>query len=101
MKQTRLRLGVGLAASVAAAALALSGCGESSDGSSAGGTTLTVWHYANTDGQVEGLKKLAASFLAAHPDVKVDFQYVPVEQMTTKAVTAAGSKTGPDVLVFG
>ena len=103
MKQTRLRLGVGLAACVAAAALALSGCsGQSSDGSSAGGTTtLTVWHYANTDGQVEGLKKLAAPFLAAHPDVKIDFQYIPVEQMTTKAVTAAGSKTGPDVLVFG
>ncbi|MDQ7992674.1 MAG: extracellular solute-binding protein [Propionicimonas sp.] len=86
----------------AAVALALTGCTAGGDpGPSAQEATLTVWHYYNTDGQVEGLKKMAEPFLAAHPGVKVDFQYIPVEQMTTKAVTAAGAQTGPDVLVFG
>jgi Maltose-binding periplasmic proteins/domains len=81
----------------------LAGCTSpgAGGGASTTATTLTVWHYYNTDGQVAGLKKLAASFEAKHPGVTVDFQYVPVEQMTTKAVTAAGAKTGPDVLVFG
>lgn len=81
-----------------AGALLLAGCGQGGGG---GKTTLTVWHYYNTDGQVEALEKLADAFEADHPDVTVSFEYVPVEQMTTKAVTAAGAKTGPDVLVFG
>lgn len=115
MKQNRRRLGAGLVALGATVALALTGCGagpaaptNGSSGPSGPGTepagqatTLTVWHYYNTDGQVEGLKKMSEGFLAKHPGVTIDFQYIPVEQMTTKAVTAAGSKTGPDVLVFG
>lgn len=110
MKQDLWRPGVTLAVVGAAAALALAGCSTPgapgttapTDASSAPvATTLTVWHYYNTDGQVEGLKKMSEAFTAKHPEVTVDFQYIPVEQMTTKAVTAAGSKTGPDVLVFG
>ncbi|MFF2051239.1 extracellular solute-binding protein [Leifsonia sp. NPDC058194] len=101
MKQNRRWPGVALAAAGVAAALVLSGCSGSSDGPADAGTTLTVWHYYNTDGQVAGLQKLAGSFEKKHPGVTVDFQYIPVDQMTTKAVTAAGAKTGPDVLVFG
>ena len=90
-------------------ALALTACssnggsdaGSSGSASSAEKVTLTVWHYYNTDGQVAGLQKLADSFEATHPNVTVKFEYVPVEQMTTKAVTAAGAKKGPDVLVYG
>ena len=99
MKQNRRRLGLSLVALAGAAALALTGCSAGS--SDSGTTTLTVWHYYNTDGQVATLQKLADAFEADHPNVKVEFEYVPVEQFTTKAVTAAGAKTGPDVLVFG
>lgn len=99
MKQNRRRLGLILAAIGVTGALALSGCSKGSAGSET--TTLTVWHYYNTAGQVDGLKTMAKAFEAKHPNVKVDFAYVPVDQFTTKAVTAAGSKTGPDVLVFG
>jgi multiple sugar transport system substrate-binding protein len=105
MRNTRkVRAAAALAGAVALAALA--GCSSGSPsgegtGSDGGTTTLTVWHYYNTDGQVEGLEKLATAFEADHPGVDVQFQYVPVEQMTTKAVTAAGAQTGPDVLVFG
>lgn len=98
MKQNRRRLGLGLAALGVVGALALTGC--SSEGTDSG-ITLTVWHYYNVDGQVEGLETMAEAFEAKHPDVTVEFAYVPVDQFTTKAVTAAGAKTGPDVLVFG
>ena len=110
-----------LVALAGAAMLALTACssGSSDDPGGTGGSTsgssdtptsgskdgekvtLTVWHYYNTDGQVAGLEQLASAFETKHPEVDVQFQYVPVEQMTTKAVTAAGAKKGPDVLVFG
>jgi ABC-type glycerol-3-phosphate transport system substrate-binding protein len=90
---------MGLAALAGAAALVMTGCATGETGSDS--TTLTVWHYYNTDGQVATLQKLADSFQADHPGVTVEFEYVPVDQFTTKAVTAAGAKTGPDVLVFG
>lgn len=99
MKQKRRRLAAGLAAIGTIGAFALTGC--SSVSADSGATTLTVWHYYNTDGQVDGLKEMAKGFEAEHPDVTVEFAYVPVDQFTTKAVTAAGAKTGPDVLVFG
>ncbi len=104
MKHTpRLRHVVAAAALATASVLTLAGCsGTGGDGSaSSGPVTLTVWHYYNTDGQQETLKEMAKKFEASHPGVTVDYQYVPVDQMTTKAVTAAGAKTGPDVLVFG
>lgn len=93
----------GLIAIPVVATLALSGCSAGSPAaeSSDGPVTLTVWHYYNTDGQLATLQKLADTFEKSHPNVTVDFQYVPVDQMTTKAVTAAGAQTGPDVLVFG
>ncbi|WP_395244074.1 extracellular solute-binding protein [Agromyces sp. MMS24-K17] len=99
MKHDRRRRATALVAIGGAAALVLSGC--AAGGESSGDTVLTVWHYYNTDGQVEALEQLAAGFEADHEGVDVQFEYVPVEQFTTKAVTAAGSKTGPDVLVFG
>lgn len=104
MKLTpRRRAAAGLVAIPVAAALALTGCSSTGAdaGASDGPVTLTVWHYYNTDGQLATLQKLADTFEKSHPNVTVDFQYVPVDQMTTKAVTAAGAQTGPDVLVFG
>src|SRR6478735_9993288 len=103
MKHNRPRLAAALAVLAMGTALALSGCsGSSGDtASSDAPVTLTVWHYYNTDGQVATLKELGDSFTKTHPNVTVEFQYVPVDQFTTKAVTAAGAKTGPDVLVFG
>ena len=66
---------------IAASILALTGCTPSETGSDT--TTLTVWHYYNTDGQVEALEKLADSFEAEHPGVTVQYEYVPVDQFTT------------------
>lgn len=102
MKHTRPPALPGLIAGVTVAALALSGCaGGTAEDAGDAPVTLTVWHYYNTDGQVATLEAMAKTFTDEHPDVKVDYQYIPVEQMTTKAVTAAGAKTGPDVIIFG
>lgn len=104
MKHTRMRAVTGLAAVGAAAAMTLSGCsgiGDTGGDPTGGPVTLTVWHYYNTDGQVATLEELADTFTRTHSNVTIDYQYVPVDQMTTKAVTAAGAKTGPDVLIFG
>ena len=108
MKQHRRRLGI-LAALGASAALVLAGCTETPTPGTSGpsGTpapepaTLTVWHYYNTDGQLATLDKMGAAFEASHPGVTIDYEYIPVEEMTTKAVTAAGAKKGPDVIIFG
>ena len=72
------------------------------NGADSGHHALTVWHYYNTDGQVATLKEMADAFEAERTRrSRSSSQYVPVDQITTKAVTAAGAKTGPDVLVFG
>lgn len=98
----RRRIIVGFVAIPVVAALSLTGCSATNGAPAADGpVTLTVWHYYNTDGQLATLEQLADSFEQNHPDVTVEYQYVPVDQMTTKAVTAAGAQTGPDVLVFG
>jgi multiple sugar transport system substrate-binding protein len=103
----RWRRVTGAVALATAATLTLAACSSTNSTASGSGqatdapVTLTVWHYYNTDGQQATLKALADSFVATHPNVTIDYQYVPVEQMTTKAVMAAGAKTGPDVIVFG
>jgi ABC-type glycerol-3-phosphate transport system substrate-binding protein len=87
--------------------LGLAACGSSAPGDeeapAEGGDaqTLTVWHYYSVDGQVEGLERMADLFEGAHPGVTVEHVYVPIDQLTSKLVTAAGSGSGPDVVVYG
>ena len=64
-------------------------------------TTLTVWHYYSVDGQTEALDRLGDLFADSHPGVTVENVYVPIEQLTPKLVSAAGTGTGPDVVVYG
>lgn len=85
------------AALLGACSPAASGEGESTDASS----TLTVWHYYSVDGQTEALDRLGDIFEKSHPGVTVENVYVPIDQLTSKLVTAAGSGKGPDVVVYG
>lgn len=87
----------------AATAIALAACTPSASGGSDptdGARTLTVWHYYSVDDQIAALDAFKASFEAAHSDVTVDNVYVPQDQINSKVVTAAGSGTGPDIVVF-
>lgn len=74
--------------------------GSPTGGAQAGGQTITVWHYFSDPNQVALMSKYAQLFEAAHPGDKVVNTYVPYDQMDSKVVAAAGSKTGPDVVVF-
>ncbi|HEU0257506.1 MAG TPA: extracellular solute-binding protein, partial [Microbacteriaceae bacterium] len=98
-----------LAALAAAAALALSGCSGGGSNGSAGSTsgsggssskTLTVWHYFSTPTQVKLMTDEAKLFEGENPGVTVKNVYVPYNNMDSKLITAAGSQTGPDVVVF-
>jgi multiple sugar transport system substrate-binding protein len=101
-----------LSSIVVAGALALAACSGGSTGGATGtaasGTggaaaesgTLTVWHYFSDVNQVKLMDEYASKFEAAHSGVKVDNVFVPYDQMNSKLVSAAGAKTGPDIVVF-
>ncbi len=88
-----------------------SACGGGSSGSSstAGSSqklsknmsgTLTVWHYFSVKAQVKELNDFAKLFNKQYPNVKVNYVYVPYDQITNKVIAAANAKSGPDVVVY-
>jgi len=91
-----------------AGALVLAACSGGSGDNATTGTstgaaesgTLTVWHYFSDANQVKLMDEFGAKFEAAHTGVKVDNVFVPYDQMNSKLISAAGAKTGPDVVVF-
>ena len=101
-----------LSSIVVAGALALAACSGGSTGGATGTAatgagggaaesgTLTVWHYFSDANQVKLMDEYASKFEAAHSGVKVDNVFVPYDQMNSKLVSAAGAKTGPDIVVF-
>lgn len=81
----------------------LAGCTPSSAGTTAadtGSKELTVWHYYSVDGQTAGLDTLGKDFSSTHDGVTVTNVYVPFDQLTNKLVQAAGTGTGPDVVIY-
>ena len=89
-----------------AAAGALAACGSSGSGGGAaedgsqGGNTVTVWHYFAEDNQVALMDKYKEMFEAENEGATVENVFVPYDQLNSKVVNAAGSQTGPDVVVF-
>ncbi len=103
MRRHSTRTSIVAAVATASAALLLSGCTPSASGGTdgdSGNTTLTVWHYYSVDGQTAGLENLATDFESNHEGVNVENVYVPFDQLTNKLVQAAGTGTGPDVVVY-
>jgi multiple sugar transport system substrate-binding protein len=96
-----------LATVALAGSLALAACGTGTDGSGASGDdstggddTLTVWHYFTVENQVQLVEEYGDMFEASHDGVTVENVFVPYDQMNQKLISAAGSQTGPDVVVF-
>lgn len=88
-----------------AAAGALVACGGNGDDSaggegSQGGSTVTVWHYFSQDNQVALMDEYKEMFESANEGVTVENVFVPYDQLNSKVINAAGSSTGPDVVVF-
>lgn len=93
-RPARSRTALALGALAAAAALTLAGCSAGGDGDE-----LTVWHYYTLDNQLKMIDEYAKTFAESHPDVTVDYVYVPMDQMNSKLIAAAGAKTGPDIVI--
>ena len=89
-----------------AAAGALAACGSAGPGwygdadGSQGGNTVTVWHYFSEDNQLALMDQYKEKFESENDGVTVENVYVPYDQINSKVVNAAGSQTGPDVVVF-
>lgn len=110
--RTGRRRALGLTATTVAAALSLAACGGGNDGrdagtdggtdgdASQGGGTVTVWHYFSDENQVRLMDEFAAKFEGEREGVTVENVYVPYDEMNSKVIAAAGSQTGPDVVVF-
>ena len=103
----RRRRWLALTSLAAASGLLLAACsggtsagGGDATGGSAGGDTVTVWHYFSDENQVRLMDELADKFEAEHDGATVENVFVPYDQLNSKLVSAAGAKTGPDVVVF-
>jgi len=94
------------------AALALvAGCGADDEGAAESGGqqaaakeptgTVTIWHYYDegAGGLYEKLGPWQQAVEAKYPKVKVNFEYVPYDQMTSKVTAAAAAQKGPDVVL--
>jgi raffinose/stachyose/melibiose transport system substrate-binding protein len=67
------RRSLGLVAAVLVAATSLSGC----DSASGSGTTLRVVSWKGGGAEPANMSRVIAAFERAHPDIDVDFSYVP------------------------
>src|SRR5690606_10254881 len=89
-----------------AAAGALAACGSSGSGGGSGGdgsqvgNTVPVRPYFSEDSQVALMDRYKKMFESANEGVTVENVFVPYDQLNSKVVSAAGSQTGPDVVVF-
>jgi len=63
--------------------------------------SITVWHYfSGNPTQEKVMTDYKAIFEKANPGATVENVYVPYDQMNSKLIAAASTKTGPDVVVF-
>ena len=62
-------------------------------------SSISVWSYYNTPGQLAFEKSAAAAFNAKFPGVKVDYLNVPFNSLDPKLLAAAAAHSGPDVVI--
>src|SRR3954467_9946798 len=95
--QRRRSIALVTSALVTAGALALSGCTPSSGGGSSNGgggdNTVTVWHYFSDKNQVKVMTDYKELFEGKNDGVTVENVFVPYDQMNSKLISAAGSKS--------
>lgn len=92
-----------LVAALALASVPLFAKGQSETSTTSGGSlsgTVTVWHYFSVKSQVQELTDLAALYNKSNPNAKIDYVFVPYNQLPNKLVAAASAGTGPDVVIY-
>lgn len=83
------------------AAVTLSACAVGSSGGddSDGATTLTIWSYKDTPTDLAAFKAQNALFTKTHPDVTIKQVAIPGDQLDTKLLATAATKSGPDIIL--
>lgn len=101
-RPTRRAFAAGAAAVLCSSLVACTPSASTGDGAAnaTDSQKLTVWHYYAVDDQIATLESYKESFEAAHDGVTIENVYVPQDQINSKIVTAAGTGTGPDVVVI-
>jgi multiple sugar transport system substrate-binding protein len=78
--------------------IACGGSGSGS-GSGSGGGSLTVWTFESNAAEKTAFQKITDQFHKTNPNVKISWVYVPEDDLDTKLLAAAGTHTGPDVIM--
>lgn len=60
--------------------------------------TLTLWHAWGED-EVKSLAEVVSAFQTENPDVRIETQYVPHDDLRSEYETAASAGGGPSVLI--
>lgn len=92
--RVRSMVGVLLVAVVTALALSVV---PATPGAAAAAKTKIVWMTWNAGFRLEEYQRHAEQFEKLNPDIDVDIQSVPWEQIPTKLATAVAGGTGPDL----
>lgn len=60
-------------------------------------TTIKFWTHTHPP-MVELNKALVADFMAANPDIEVQYEIIPNNEFATKMLASMGTGTGPDII---
>lgn len=90
--------GVALAV-LAAGSMALTAC-SSGTASSAGATTLTLWHNYGTEANATATNDLVSAFEAKNPKIKIKVVSQPADNYFPLLQSSAISRTAPDLAVM-
>ncbi len=78
-------------------AMLLAACGETTSSSNNGPVTLTYWYTEGTS-ETPVIKDLVKQFEHDNPNIHINAQYQPFDQVQAKFTNSAQSNTAPDVL---
>lgn len=85
--------------------LFLSACGSGGDtgggGDAAAGDpeSLTIWTYFTSPGQLDALEAQNALWAQEHPDIAIQHEQIPFEQLPSRLLATATTQDGPDVIL--
>jgi multiple sugar transport system substrate-binding protein len=96
---TRINRTKTIAAAAAAAVVSALGANCTAASASSLPSSISVWSYYNTPGQLAFEKAAATAFNAKFPGVTVDYLNVPFNSLDPKLLAAAAAHSGPDVVI--
>ncbi len=60
-------------------------------------TTVEILHYFNVKGQLTALNEIATEFEQSHPDIKIQFTYVPFGELVSRTLQTAAVHRPPAI----